>query len=143
MNKLVGIYERRGTLFISPYHKTETGFWVGDEEIVMVDSGDFSAIAGAVIAALSKSREGVSTPERDFDPTASLLNAAGVASFSAFAKSAKSLTVELVNGILEITPDKYKGSRDGFVPMIEKTIRTGKGDKNLGKAVVEALNIAC
>lgn len=142
MNKLVGIYERKGQLFISPYHKTEAGFWVGDEKTVTVDRNDVAAIADATIVALSESREGVPTPPRDFDPVASLLSASGVASFTTFAKTAKSIAVELIDGVIEITPDQYKGSREGFVPMVDKKVRMTDGGPNFGMAIVAMLDVA-
>lgn len=142
MNKLVGIYERKGQLFISPYHKTEAGFWIGDEKTVTVDRNNVAAIADATFAALSESREGVPTPPRDFDPVASLLSASGVASFSTFAKTAKSIAVELIDGVIEITPDQNKGSREGFVPMMDKKVCLPDGDPNFGMAIVAALEVA-
>lgn len=142
MNKLVGIYERKGLLFISPYHKTEAGFWVGDDRTVTVDRNDVTAIANATQDALSKSREGVPTPPREYDPVASLLRASGVASFNTFAKTAKSIAVELIDGVVEITPDQNKGGRDGFVPMLEKKTRLPGDDPNLGMAIIAALDLA-
>ena len=142
MSKLVGIYERKGQLFISPYHKTKAGFWIGGENTVTVNRDDIAAIANATVAALSESREGVPTPPRDFDPTASLLAAAGVASFGTFAKSAKSITVEVTDGIIEITPDRNRGAREGFVPMLEKKAQFQESDPQLGIAIIAALEVA-
>lgn len=142
MSKLVGIYERNGKLFISPYHKTEAGYWVGDEETTTVALGDAGSVQEAVIAALAASREGVPTPSRDSDPTGSLLIAAGVSSWSTFAKSAKSIAIESNDGKIEITPDKNIGGRDGFIPMTDKVITTWEGDIGLGDAVLQALKIA-
>lgn len=142
MSRLAGIYERKGKLFISPYHKTVAGYWIGDSETTTVNRDDASALKDAVIAALAASRKDVPTPPRDFDPTASLLIAAGVSSWNTFAKSAKSVAIELNNGRIEIIPDKNMGSRDGFVPMSDKVLVVSEGDPGLATVIMAALEIA-
>jgi hypothetical protein len=142
MSKLAGIYERKGKLFISAFHKTEAGFWVGADETAVVSIENINAISEAVTSVLADSKEGVPTPARDFDPTASLLLKAGVASWNTFAKSAKSVSVELDNGTFEIIPEKNKGSREGVVPMLDKAVKLYEGSGKLGEVVLAALEVA-
>jgi hypothetical protein len=142
MRKLVGIYERKGVIYVSPYHQTDAGFWVGDEKNIVVEERDTAVLAGAILESLSESKQGVPTPPRDFDSSLTLLKAAGVASFSTFAKSAKSVSVELIEDVIEITPDRNEGVKNGFVPMTDKVIKLPAGHANLATAVLSALDIA-
>ncbi len=142
MRGVAGIYERKGRLFIVPYDKTKAGFWISNSVTATVERDNLEGMLEAVAAALMVSREGVPTPPPDFDPTAPLLLAAGVASWSTFARSAKSVDVELVNGVVEITPYQNRGARQGFVPIREKAVRLPEGDPSIGPAILVALQAA-
>ena len=93
MSKLATIYQRKGLLFVVASHKTQAGFWVADTETQVVDSTDKDDLQRAIVSALARSREGVPTPARDANLTASLLDAAKVSSWSTFAKLAKCVDV--------------------------------------------------
>jgi hypothetical protein len=142
MGKLASIYFRKNTLFVSASHKTEAGFWVGDDENAVVEWGDESATRYAVIEALARSKNGVPTPEPDSDHTSTLLAAANVSSWSTFSKSAKCVDVYLGDGKLEVTPYKNKGGSGGFVPMTDRAVVIPEGSSDLGKAVLAAFEIA-
>jgi hypothetical protein len=142
MSKLAVIHRRKGALFVAASHKTEAGFWVEDTRTAVVESGDEDGIQTAVVEALARSQNGIPTPARDADLVGSLLSAAGVSSWSAFAKLARCVDVHLKDGRLEITPYRNKGGSDGFVPMTDRSVKLPEDSPELGKAVLAALETA-
>lgn len=142
MSKLVSIYQRKGSLFVSACHKTDAGFWLADTETEVVDHNDEQGLEKAIINALARSREGVPTPVRDTNRIAPLLDAAKVSSWSTFIKLAKSVDVYLKDETFEITPYRNLGGSDGFDPMTEKIVRLDEKTSDLGSSVLAALTVA-
>ena len=142
MSKSATIYRRKGALFVAASHKTEAGFWVADQETLVVEAGDESGIQRAVVEALASSRNGVPTPAPDADLISSLLSKAGVSSWSTFSKIAKCVDVHLADGRLQVTPYRNMGGSDGFDPMTDKAVELPEGSPDLGKAVLAAFEVA-
>jgi hypothetical protein len=142
MEKLASIYLRKGKIFISASHKTEAGFWIADDQSVVVENSDESGICEAVGAALARSKHDVPTPPRDANLVRPLLAAANVSSWSTFAKLAKYVNVHLGDGELEITPYRNMGGSDGFEPITESAVMLPEGSSDLGNAILTAFAIA-
>jgi len=142
MSKLAVIYRRKGAMFVAASHKTRAGFWVEDTKTSVVESDDADHIQNAIVEALARSREGIPTPARDADLVGSLLSAAGVSSWSTFAKLARCVDVHLKDHKLEITPYRNRGARDGFVPMTDRVVELPEDSAELGEAVLTALEVA-
>ena len=142
MSKLASIYQRKGSLFVSAYHKTEAGFWVANTETETVEPHDKVGLEKAIMNALARSREGVPTPARNANHTASLLDAAKVSSWSTFAKLAKSVDVFAKDGVFEITPYQNLGGSDGFEPMTGSVIHLADDAADVGSWVLKARAVA-
>jgi hypothetical protein len=118
------------------------GVWVASSPCAISDVGDVDKIGRDISHALEVSRVGVPRPdswERVVDP---LLFAAGVKSWSAFARSAKLVAIEAHDGRVLFLPMLNWGSRGGFQ-------RTGAGELSvdatsdlLGSSLLEAFKSA-
>ncbi len=139
MSKLATIYQRKGSLFVSASHKTEAGFWVADAEVKIVDPADEFGLKKAIDNALARSLEGVPTPARDANLTASLLNAANVSSWDTFSKMAKCVDVFATESLFEITPYQSVGGSGGYKPMTESVIHLAGDVTNIAASVLGAL----
>lgn len=143
MRKLVGIYEVKGSLLVSTYHRTGAGYWILAPGLVTsVAKGRLAELENAVLASLDHSLSGLPDPPRGANLAASLLRAAGVPSWRSFAKIAKSVAVELVDGRIEVTPDRNLGAKEGFVPMLDSATSLTPGEPGLGQAIMSALEAA-
>lgn len=142
MPKSVSIYQRKGALYVSAAHKTQAGFWIDEADVVMLPNPEPANVESVVKAALVRSREGVPTPPQSADLSASLLAAAGVASWNTFAKSAKYVDVHQDGDSLKVTPYRNLGGRDGFEPMQDRAAIVAVADPRLGEAVIRALEAA-
>ena len=142
MPKRVSIYERTGTVYVVTSHQTQAGFWVDDEDVIMLRAPQPVDIGAAVKAALTRSREGVPTPPASADLSAPLLAAAGVASWNSFIKMAKYVGVRQNGDAIKVTPYRNLGGKDGFDPILDKATSLPTGGVGLAVTVVRALEMA-
>jgi hypothetical protein len=119
MRKRAEIYHRRACYFLHPSSRTVDGFWVLTEPCVKLpDACSDAELGDAAVAALGASRNEVPNPPRG-DTTSvlgPLLRAAGVKSWSSFAKGTSSVDLRDEGGRISIIPYQNREPRDGFRP---------------------------
>ncbi|WP_211831189.1 hypothetical protein [Kistimonas asteriae] len=147
MNKLVLIYERKGSLFLGANQQTTAGVWLDAGPYFTCSSSDEEATIGSLcLQALEHSKSGVPHPKTHSGMTKPLLLAAGVKSYRTFIKGTKMCMLS-ASDKYEITPCRNGGStgnEKGFHEIAEKTqyLQQASNVSQLGKAVIQAL-IAC
>jgi hypothetical protein len=145
--KRAGVYKREGKIYLNPSSKTTTGLWIGTSPRVVVDETEPASIKGKQIKeVLRHSQEGVAHPtdlDSSFDD---FLREIGVRSWSKFAKTALSCTIELEGDQLEFLAWRNLGPREhyNFVPIRDRkmTIPFDASDEDLGLLLEEAFE-AC
>jgi hypothetical protein len=138
------VYERGGTLYLRSCSETTQGVRIEDGPCATIaGSAPEDEVARAVLAALAGSRSNVPHPDRNSwsHVTAPLLKAAGVKTFAAFAKSARTLSVNQQLDRITLTPTRNEGKKAGFVFIPDKalTVDSTVSEGELGGAVREGL----
>ena len=142
MRKSAEVYERKGTLFVSASHRTQAGFWIGDEEVSVLSDPTPELVEAAVKSALILSQDGVPTPPPTAKLGGSLLSAAGVSSWATFMNLSKLVDVHQQEGEWRITPYRNLGRKEGFEPYKEQEVTLACSSGGLGQAVLVALQSA-
>jgi len=142
MRKSAEVYERKGTLFVSASHRTQAGFWIGDEKVSVLSDPTPDLVEAAVKSALILSQDGVPTPAPTAKLGGSLLSAAGVSSWGTFMNSSKLVDVHQQQGEWRITPYRNLGRKEGFEPCKEQEVTLACSSGGLGQAVLDALQSA-
>jgi hypothetical protein len=145
--KLAGAYKREKKIYLNPMSKTTTGLWIGTSPTIILDETESPAIEGRHIrGVLRHSKQGVPHPT-DWDSFLTVfLQEVGVKSWSKFAKTALSCTIELEGDQLEFLPYRNLGPREhyNFVPIRDRkmTISFDASDEKLGLLLEKAFE-AC
>jgi hypothetical protein len=121
--KCATTYKRKGKIFFHSSSKTTAGVWIATGPFLSIEDSEQSSKKGNYIKeVLKSSEEGITHPnswENLFEP---ILNLAGVKSWSTFAKSAISCSIELENDELQFIPNRNLGPREGYEPIHERTL---------------------
>jgi hypothetical protein len=80
---------RRGKVYVPTTARTEAGFYLAIEPVLVADESDTSAVEEAVISTVERGNPVVPTPSRNDYKEYVLLKHAGVKSLSTFEKSAR------------------------------------------------------
>ncbi len=145
--KHAGAYKREKKIYLNPSSKTTMGLWIGKSPRIAVDETEPFSIKGKYIReVLRHSQEGVPHPtdlDRSFE---FFLKEIGVKSWSKFAKTALSCTMELEGDRLEFLPWRNSGPKEhyNFVPINDQkmTISFNASDEELGLLLEKAFD-AC
>lgn len=145
--KLAGAYKREEKIYLSPRSKTTTGLWIGTSPRIVFDQMESASIKGKHIReALRHSREGVLHPTDWENLMQDFLKKVGAKSWSKFAKTALSCTIELEGDQLAFLPYRNSGPRENynFVPIRDRkmTIPFDASDEELGLLLEKAFD-AC
>ena len=138
--KRAAAYCRAGRVFVHSQSQTKDGFWILAEPVLACDGGDTAAIGQCILEALRGSKHGVRTPDWRTDIANPLLQLAGIKSYNAFAKTAKSVGIELEDGHVRIIPSRNGGPRTGFVQIAEKTREATVDPSELGRELMAAFD---
>lgn len=136
------VHERGGKYFVFPLDKTSAGVYLYGKpvRVLLTDTSD-EKIGDAVVEALGSSKIGISHPvDPDRVPPLPLYEAAGVKSWSTFARGALYCDLQASSGFLKIVPSrKDKGS---FLPLPEDAVTTAypAAPHELGAAIRLALS---
>jgi hypothetical protein len=135
---LCGIYRRRDAFFLRSYSMTVDGVWTASEPCVKLaaDCSD-RELGAAVRAALAASEQGISRPDPRLagERMRPMLQAAGVKSYSTFAKGATSVDVEQDAEGVRVVSSANLGSRGGFQRIDDGVVLDDPADDELGAAV--------
>lgn len=133
-------YLRGGKIFIQAYSQTRVGVWISSGP-VYVTSGDAShaEIGEKILAALANSIVGVMHPSQNEWKfvRSPMLTAAGVKSWSSFAKGSKAVGFEYAGEMVVFTPSSNY-ENDGGESLPEMAIQRSKGCDELGAALSQA-----
>lgn len=145
MEKLASIYERKGMLFVSAEHRTQAGFWIGDEQLVSLDQPTPEELGTAIKLALARSQNDVPTPSRDARLDRPLLKAASVGSWRTFMLMSKHVSVSSDGNVLHIEPWRNAGVKAGFEPQTDRTVQCSASisSSQLGEAIAGLLAQCC
>lgn len=140
MEKLAAIYERKGTVFVTPSHRTKAGFWIDDDVVVALVAPTPEELGRAIEDALERSQPGVPTPAPNARIDNPLLKAALVGSWGTFMKLSKHVSVSSDGGVMRLTPYRNLGSKGGFEPQASQPLQSRPSTPELGEAVMAALS---
>jgi hypothetical protein len=102
---------RKGQVLIPTMARTEAGFYLAVEPIVVVDSRNFDAVAAAFLDAIHRGNPIVPTPSRDNYPPSLLLKYSNAKSLPAFEKSAQRWKLGRYSAEYAVVP--YRPGRNG------------------------------
>ncbi|MFZ5868259.1 MAG: contact-dependent growth inhibition system immunity protein [Thermodesulfobacteriota bacterium] len=145
--KSVRAYKREKKMYLNPMSKTTMGLWIGTSPRIVFDETEPPSIKGKYVREVLKhSQEGVPHPT-DWDSFLNtFLKEVGVKSWSKFAKTALSCTIDLKGDRLEFLPWRNSGPKDNyaFVPSEDRkvTISIDASDEELGLLLERAFE-AC
>jgi len=145
--KRAGAYKRDKKIYLNPSSKTSMGLWIDTSPRIIFDDTEPLSIKGKhVREALRHSQEGVPHP-REWDNSFEVfLKEIGVKSWSKFAKTAQSCTIDLKGDQLEFLPWRNSGPKNNyaFVPIkdLRMTISVDASDEELGLLLEKAFD-AC
>lgn len=145
--KCAGAYKREGRIFLNPMSKTTIGLWIGTPPRIVVDETEPPAIKGKYVKeVLRHSKEGVPHPT-DWDSfLQDFLKEVGAKSWSKFAKTALSCSIELEGDRLAFLPYRNSGPKENynFVPIRDRkmSISFDASDEELGLLLEKAFD-AC
>ena len=103
--KRAGAYKREKKIYLNPESETTTGLWIGTSPQVIFDETEPPSIKGKYVReALRHSQEGIPHPT-DWDSLDQVfLKEVGAKSWSKFAKTALSCTIDLEGDQLAFLP---------------------------------------
>jgi len=113
--KYARAYLRADKIFIATFSKATTGLLIGTGPFYVITIKDFDRIGLTIISALEESKDQIPLPDRSVGKNIvkPLLDLAGVKSWKAFTKSAKSVGLTLEDNKITYTPTRNDGN--GFV----------------------------
>jgi hypothetical protein len=143
MKRLVTVYCRGDQYLLTPHALTDDGLWIGAGLLFAVgtDASD-GEIGSAVLDALAESTHGAARPEstaewRNLD--APIFKAAGVPSWSAFARGATAVGVASEGDNIRVTPTRQEAG--AFYDREEAGVElVGPSASALGLVVRDALS---
>ncbi len=145
--KCAGAYKREKKIYLNPSSKTTMGLWIGTSPRIVVDESEPPSIKGKYIReVLGHSKEGVPHPTDWENRMQSFLKEVGAKSWSKFAKTALSCTIELQGNQLAFLPYRNSGAKENynFVPIRDRKMITSAdaSDEELGLLLEKAFE-AC
>ena len=145
--KRAGAYKREKKIYLNPSSKTTMGLWIGTSPRIIFDETDPPSTKGKYIReSLRHSQEGVPHPTDWENRMHSFLKEVGAKSWSKFAKTALSCTIELEGDQLAFLPYRNSGPEDNynFIPINDRklTISIDASDEELGLLLEKAFE-AC
>jgi hypothetical protein len=144
--KRAGAYKREKTIYLNPSSKTTMGVWIGMAPRIIFDETESASTKGKYVReVLGHSKEGVPHPT-DWDSIHQVfLKEIGVKSWSKFAKTARSCTIDLKGNQLSFLPWRNSGPKDNyaFLPIEDKklTISADASDEELGLLLEKAFEL--
>lgn len=125
-----------------PYSRTTHGFWIFSPPVTIVDEGD-EGVGRELLRILSESREDVPHPDSWKGLTDPLTRAAGVRSFNALIKGAKSVDICLDDNGVVFIPTLNGGLGRAFLHLKDKAMRTTSRDDTAVATALRAAFAAC
>lgn len=119
--QLVGVDLRHGEFVISSYSKAKRPpVWVGNGHFARLpETTTDEELGTAIVEARAASEVGVDGPPPGeySEHNGPFFAAFGVKDWSAYMKTAKSVSIRFDDGEVTVTPMRNKGKRNGFVPI--------------------------
>jgi hypothetical protein len=145
--KSAGAYKRDKKIYLNPSSKTTTGIWIGTSPRITFDEAEPPSIKGKYVReVLGHSKEGVPHPTDWENRMQSFLKEVGAKSWSTFAKTALSCTIDLEGDQLTFLPYRNSGPQDNyaFVPIKDRKLKISfdASDEELGLLLEKAFE-AC
>ena len=122
--KRAAAYLRNDKIFLHPDSRTVKGFWIACEPIVVTSENDKS-LGQQVLQVLALSTENIPHPESlatsdTWNVMKTLVKAAGVRSYEAFADSTQCVGMKLDDTGVVFTPTRNGGPRKRFLHLKQK-----------------------
>jgi hypothetical protein len=143
--KRAAAYLRDGKIYLHPDSRTIKGFWIACEPIVVTSENERS-LGQQVLQVLAKSAENVPDPASlaagdKADVIKTLVRAAGVRSYEAFADSTQCVGMTLNDSGVVFTPTRNGGPRRRFLDL-KTDIRCPPVEAEVASALMAAFD-AC
>jgi hypothetical protein len=145
----VNVDQRGGQIILESQSLTTDGFWEINDFIVSLDNtikeGELGAALLEALAASETDVEPLAEGQRSTPQTKKILRIAGVRSWKEFYNGNRSVSViqNDAGDLVELTPMRNLGRRDGIDYLVDLIIRVDKVDADsIGRALREALELA-
>ncbi|SRR6266705_305001 len=130
---------RDGKIYIQAFSKTKNGVWIASGPVYVVEEKNSDQLGQKALDALGRSRQGVPHPTQAEwkaiqEP---MLQAAGVKSWTTFAKGAKAVGLNLENDTITMEPSSDYAN-EGGTSLPEKKRYSKPVAQELGQALLEA-----
>ena len=126
------IYLRDGEVFVPTVAKTDAGFFVDIEPVVVLKSNEPMGVMAAVVAVINNGNPSVETPSRAAFPKPAVLSHAKVKTWAAFEKKANFWKVTKNGSEFQLKPQR-KSSGHGWEDV------PGKSESFVGDGALEKL----
>lgn len=136
------VHERGGKYYLCPLNKTTAGVYLYGAPVLVLPSDTGSEELGdTVIEALGSSRIGIPHPANpDSMPRLPLCEAAGVKSWSSFARGALYCKIRSASSLLDVVPSRREGGSFLHLPDQAVRIALPASSGEIGEAVRLALS---
>jgi hypothetical protein len=143
----VAVHLRRGSLVLVAHDRTSAGFWTMNEHLEIHDEAVGDATLGAAVrraAATSRSNVPAAPSRHDSPAYRAFLEAMHARTYGQAMKETKYVGVGFFDAFIRIEPHQNRGSRRGFVPMLDAVsdLAVDVSDNELGAAVRAGLERA-
>lgn len=138
------VYKRHNIVLFDAMSETTEGVWISCAPMVRLDGASSEHVLGeTLLNVLGASTIGVPHPNQDDWKSLEVewLIHAGVKTYSAFARGTVACGVDQHEGTIEFTPERNKGAKGGFVPILDRVsaIPSTSSPQDIGAALVKAL----
>lgn len=117
----LGIFVRKGLIYIPVSARTDAGFYLHIEPIEVIEAQDTDRLFNAIKGVIAKGNPVVPTPDRNSYAKSPILKCSGIKSWSQFEKDARFWTLSDTAGEYWFTPWKKRRDR-GSEPDTQRSI---------------------
>jgi hypothetical protein len=141
--KSASAIKKNGNIFVQAYSETQEGLSIAYGPVFQASADNADEIARCVRSALGHSVQGVSHPTRDGwkEVQRPMLEAVGAKSWSALAKGARAIGIELTDGIVTLSPSAdYEN--EGGTDLPDQAMTVDFDTTDLGRMVIKAFELS-
>ncbi len=143
--RYAALLQRENKVMIHPWARSISGVMFGIEPYLVIEGQDPNTLGSAIRRVLAASKSGEPHPDpRDSSKRLQpLLKVAGVRSWSALVRGARSVEIADDGREVVFTPTQNCGAKGGFVELVELEITVSQGvrDSALGASALKALQL--
>jgi len=144
MAKSAAAYKRKSGFLFHSDSETTDGVWIASPPFISLDDKTSVIELGeTILKVISSSKTNVEHPTDWKSINKNLFDLAGVKSLSSFMNRIQCCTIEELDGIISVIPNRNLGAKEGFVPINEKKImlKSISNLEDIGKALLNGFDL--